>query len=64
MHFETVFDIEQAGYRYWWAPAFGLIFVVIGASAIRLGELTHRRYAWGMIVFALVWSLGVLVFRR
>jgi hypothetical protein len=31
MEFETVFDLAQAGYK-WWFPAYGLIFVGIGLS--------------------------------
>jgi hypothetical protein len=38
VNFEVVFDAAEAGYRQWWFPAFGLIFVAIG-----LGMLVYRR---------------------
>jgi hypothetical protein len=38
MNFEIVFDAAEAGYRQWWFPTFGLIFVVIG-----LGILIYQR---------------------
>ena len=38
MNFELVFDVSQAGYRYWWFPAVGLIPLAIGA-----GILLYRR---------------------
>jgi hypothetical protein len=60
MHFETVFDVAQAGYRYWWLPAFGLIFVAIGATTIRLGERPHQGFGWGSLIFGLVWTLATL----
>ncbi len=34
MNFELVFDADEAGYRQWWFPMFGLIFVVIGLSML------------------------------
>jgi hypothetical protein len=30
--FHTVFDASTAGWRYWWFPAFGLIFVGLGLA--------------------------------
>jgi hypothetical protein len=36
--FITVFDVANTGYRDWWFPAFGLIFIVIGAILPRLFE--------------------------
>jgi hypothetical protein len=38
MNFQLVFDADQAGYRQWWFPAFGLIFVAVG-----LVMLAYRR---------------------
>lgn len=37
--YELVFDVRREGYRNWWFPAFGLIFVVVGC-----GMLWFRRY--------------------
>jgi hypothetical protein len=34
--FSTVYDAASIGYREWWFPAFGLIFVVIGLILPRL----------------------------
>lgn len=39
MNFELVFDADEAGYRQWWFPAFGLIFVAIGLGIV----IYHRR---------------------
>jgi hypothetical protein len=39
--YETVFDISQKGFD-WWFPLAGLGFVVIGAGLIWLS----RRYSW------------------
>jgi len=30
MNYEVVFDVAEAGYRYWWFPAVGFVFVIIG----------------------------------
>src|SRR5919202_1185036 len=37
--FRVVFDVTEAGYRQWTFPAFGLIFVAIGA-----GLVIYRRF--------------------
>jgi hypothetical protein len=39
LNFELIFDANEAGYRQWWFPAFGLIFVLIGS-----GQLIYRRW--------------------
>lgn len=36
MQYNTVFDITGAGYKSWNFPAFGLIFVAIGATLVAL----------------------------
>lgn len=40
MHYTTVFDVTQVGFRQWTFPAFGLIFIVIGLVLPTL--LKHR----------------------
>lgn len=39
MSFELVFDADEAGYRQWWFPAVGSIFVVIGLGI----SIYHRK---------------------
>lgn len=39
MNFEVVFDVDEAGYRQWWFPAYGLIFIAIGLGIL----LYHRK---------------------
>jgi hypothetical protein len=34
MNFELVFDVRDAGYRQWWFPAFGLIFVALFSAKL------------------------------
>ena len=64
MHFETVFDVAQAGYKDWWVPAIGLIFVAIGAALAffpRWASLVISAPPWAgwpLIIFALIWMLG------
>jgi len=38
MHYHVVFDVGQAGYRYWWSPAVGLIFILVGALMWRFSK--------------------------
>ena len=58
--YRVVFDLYQKGYE-WWFPAFGLIFVGIGALFVWLGRaLNWQRSRWFggyfMIAFACLWS--------
>lgn len=67
--FYTVFDLAQSGYRNWWFPGSGLIFIFVGAALIpargpikKLVSVgfrgTARRFGWFMFLFALVWTTG------
>ncbi len=38
MNFERIFDADDAGYRTWWFPAIGLMFLLFG-----LGTLIYRQ---------------------
>ncbi|MBI2803952.1 MAG: hypothetical protein HYX68_03105 [Planctomycetes bacterium] len=53
MNYELVFDAAEAGYRYWWFPAFGLIGLAVGFAFFIFG----RKWA-GVVVFgfALLWT--------
>jgi hypothetical protein len=46
--FQIVFDLTRAGYRTWWFPAHGLVFVVIGAIMVFFPKLLDFLY-WGFI---------------
>jgi hypothetical protein len=64
--YTTVFDVTQSGYRQWWFPAFGLIFIVVGLALpflIRV-RLFRKPPAWMeswfpvvFVGFALLWTL-------
>jgi hypothetical protein len=68
--FKTVFDVAQEGYSTSWFPAFGLIFVIVGALQIFAPNLMRRisskRYRgsfgiffnWAFFLFALMWTGG------
>jgi len=64
--FELVFDASQAGYRNWWFPAVGLIFVAIFSGTVIFDrkQTTHRLSPWRRAimylgaVFSVLWVLG------
>lgn len=67
--FTTVFDVSQQGYATAWFPAFGLIFVVIGALLVFRPALMLRHmpsgiqgkarkgFSWFYFIFALLWTI-------
>jgi hypothetical protein len=55
-----VFDISQKSYN-WWAPAFGLIFLLFGISFIRRPPERTRTFGWIFIAFSLIWITLVLI---
>lgn len=73
MTYTTVFDLAQDGYTAWWAPAFGLILVTIGALLVFAPDLmrrlvpsglqgTARRVSsWIFFVFASAWTAVVFI---
>ena len=68
MHFETVFDVAQAGYKDWWFPSMGFIFVAIGAVLVFFPRFANLIISvpptagWPLIIFASVWILGAFTF--
>ncbi len=66
MTYRIVFDLTQSGYRSWWFPAFGLLFVAIGVVLIVLSHrgVIDRSSPWKAVSpylffgFALLWSAG------
>jgi len=77
MPYETVFEITQKHFEWWW-PAFGLIFVAIGVTVIEFGPKLDKRQngkqfgitftieprllGWVFVIFASGWTLLVFVF--
>lgn len=69
MPYETVFDLSTAGYRQWWFPAIGLVFVTAGAVLRRYRQsLIPVRPAWLcrigpvlILAFAILWTTGAFV---
>jgi hypothetical protein len=66
MHYQTVFDIAAAGYKSWTFPAFGLIFIAIGAVLVASrknppGVWSKRprasnAFAFFFLGFAVLWT--------
>lgn len=68
MNFKTVFDAARQGYAIWWFPAFGLIFVAVGALFVFAPTLTDQFLPYGpkgkariffnrfYLTFALIWT--------
>lgn len=68
MTFKTVFDASQQGYETAWFPAFGLIFVAIGAMLVFRPALMQqilpgglqgkprKVFSWIFFSFALLWT--------
>jgi len=72
MPYETVFEITQKPYQWWW-PAIGLVFLIIGVVFIRFGPRLDRNkngnkfglsfvippkpLGWFFVIFASFWTL-------
>ena len=61
MDYTVVFDVSQSGYRHWWFPALGLIFVLIASVLFRfrhkLGTRTPKSFPYvclGIAIFVTV----------
>ena len=62
--YRLVFDVTREGFRDWWFPAFGLIFVALGV----MGVIVERRFAarprrwpralgvWAFLSFSMLWT--------
>jgi hypothetical protein len=50
----TVFDVTQSGFRHWWFPAAGLVFIVLGAGMFVFGR--RRVFAGILLLFACFWT--------
>ncbi len=44
--YRLVFDVAQAGYRYWWFPAVGSIFLTIGVAWLLVGKRMPELSLW------------------
>jgi hypothetical protein len=56
MGYITVFDITQSGFRGWWVPAFGMLFVLIGVSLVKKRARKHR----GKVLASIYLGLSIL----
>jgi hypothetical protein len=61
MEYTVVFDVNQSGYRHWWFPALGLVFVFIASILFRfrhqLGTRTPKSFPYvclGIAIFVTV----------
>ena len=67
MHYQTVFDVATAGYNSWSFPAFGLIFIAVGALLVanrknlpvqwRQGPKAGSLFSFFFLGFAVLWTL-------
>jgi len=67
MEYRVVFDIASAGYKSWSFPAFGLIFVVVGAGLVALRKnfggwwgkhpIASNVFAFFFFGFAVLWTV-------
>jgi len=63
MNFELIYDANAAGYRQWWFPAYGLIFVAIGLGILIYQHMNplptrsiwHRIFPFLFAGFAVLW---------
>src|SRR5439155_24976642 len=53
--YTTVFDVTQSGFRYWWLPAAGLMFIAVGAGMFVFSG--RRLFATFILLFACFWTL-------
>lgn len=61
MQYHVVFDIAQAGYRYWWIPTSGLLFVLIGIILVRFPNTIKDRMPGGENALPFLF-LGIAIF--
>src|SRR5262245_23553961 len=70
MHFETVFDIAEVGYKAWYFPAVGLLFIVLGAVILLvppnylrfiIAGPPSRTAGWVLLIGALLWTAVAFV---
>lgn len=60
MEYTVIFDVSQSGYRNWWFPACGLIFVVIGSALFRFRhQLTPDtpKLSYFFLGFGIFWTI-------
>jgi hypothetical protein len=58
--YQTIFDLAAAGYKSWTFPAYGLIFVAIGAAMMIFRKhlpLPSRKAAPWILTLALAWTI-------
>jgi hypothetical protein len=56
MHYHVVFDVAQSGYRFWWAPAAGLLLIAVGALLF-LCRINTRAFGAAFLAFAMARTL-------
>lgn len=64
----TIFDAAHTGYKTWFFPAFGLIFIAVGSFLVFLPTLSQkllpngpqgearRLFGWAFLCFAIFWT--------
>jgi hypothetical protein len=61
MDYTVVFDVTQCGFRNWWFPAFGLMFVVVGIGLFffrhRFSTPTPQFFPYAFLGFAILWTV-------
>jgi hypothetical protein len=59
--YRTLFDVTEAGYRAWYGPAIGLIFVAVGIFLPRSKKKYPPWFRWAFLGFSVIWTTLVFV---
>lgn len=60
MEYTIVFDVSDTGFRHWWFPVVGLVFVGVGVVLMRVRRHLPRVHRWFPIVLlaiAIPWTV-------
>ena len=59
IQYHLVYSVIEEGYTTWPFATAGLIFVILGALALRFSK--RRAAAWFIFLFAVVWCIGAFI---
>jgi hypothetical protein len=57
-HFVKVFDVLDSGFKDWYFPAFGLIFVLVGVLGFAFSSERRGPFHYGIPGFAILWTIA------
>jgi hypothetical protein len=56
-HFVKVFDVLDSGFKDWYFPAWGLIFVLVGVLGFAFSPERSGLFRYGIFGFAILWAI-------